>query len=308
MIDVDTKTRALLDLIAALGEPPPAEVGIVEFRARRARGRFLINPTAPDLAIVRDTEIAGADGALKARLYDTEDGPARPALLFFHGGGFCYGDLDSHDALCRRLALHGGFRVIAVDYRLAPEHPFPAAVNDAVAALAALAGDPQRYGVDASRLAVGGDSAGACLSTVAARTAARAGGPRLRFQLLIYPVVQAGAPTPSRKKFAEGYFLTRETMDWFDAQYLLPDTDRTDERVSPLNVAPPEDLAPALVITAGFDPLLDEGRAYAAALGADHIDYPDQIHGFFSFTAFSNAAEEAIARAAGAVAKALQKP
>lgn len=310
MSDVDPRTRTLLDMMAALGEPPLSETTPAEFRARRERGRALINPVSPDVEIVRDVEVAGGAGPLRARLYDTQDGAARPALVYFHGGGFCYGDLDSHDPLCRRLAAHGGFRVIAVDYRLAPEAPFPAAVEDAIAALMQVAGEAARFGSDPARLAVGGDSAGACLATIAARHAARAGGPSLRFQLLIYPVVQEGRVTASRQKFADGYFLTREVMNWFRGHYLGDDFDAADERISPLLTPPPANLAPALVVTAGFDPLLDEGRDYAHALAqagvpTGYVEYPDQIHGFFSFTAFSSVAEQAIADAARAVARAL---
>jgi acetyl esterase len=310
MTDVDPKTRMLLDLMAALGEPPLSAQTVEDFRARRARGREIISNPSPELPVIRDIEVAGHEGPLRARLYDSKDGPPRPALIYFHGGGFVYGDIESHDSVCRRLAHHGGFRVISVDYRLAPEAPFPAPVDDAIAAIAAIAGRAADYGVDARRLAVGGDSAGACLATVAARHLRRTGGPALAFQLLIYPVTQASVETESRRKFAEGYFLTTETMAWFDGLYLPNGADRSDERIAPLLTAPPAGLAPALIITAGFDPLRDEGLAYAEALTAAGIDvryreYPDQIHGFASFTKFSGAAEKAIEDAARTVAAAL---
>lgn len=310
MTDIDPKTRTLLDLMATLGEPPLSQQTLEEFRARRARGRDIISNPSPELAIIRDIEVAGAEGPLKARLYDREEDTARPALVFFHGGGFVYGDIESHDPVCRRLAHHGGFRVISVDYRLAPEAPFPAPVDDAIAAIAAIAERAADYGVDCGRLAVGGDSAGACLATVAARHLRRAGGPALAFQLLIYPVTQASVETGSRRKFSDGYFLTRETMAWFDGLYLSNGADRRDERIAPLLTPPPAGLAPALIITAGFDPLHDEGLAYAKALTAAGIDvqyreYPDQIHGFASFTKFSGAAEQALEDAARAVAAAL---
>ncbi|MEQ8936951.1 MAG: alpha/beta hydrolase [Amphiplicatus sp.] len=310
MTNVDPKTRMLLDMIAAIGEPPLSETSVADFRARRERGRPLINPTSPELSVVIETQVDGDTGPLKARIYDTQEGERRPTLIYFHGGGFCYGDLESHDPLCRRLAAHGGVRVLAVDYRLAPEAPFPGPVNDAIAALDSIANNAARYGADPARLAIGGDSAGACLSTVAARHAARTNGPTLKFQLLIYPVVQEARATASRKKFAAGYFLTSETMAWFRDHYLGKNFDASDERISPLLSPPPAGLAPALVITAGFDPLLDEGRDYAEALKTagvpvDYVEYPDQIHGFFSFTAFSTVAEEAIVAAALATAKAL---
>lgn len=310
MGDVDPKTRMLLDMIAALGAPPLSETTPQQFRDMRARSRDLLNaPTAP-VPIVREERVAGGAGPIRARLYDVEDGRSRPTLIYYHGGGFVFGDLDSHDPLCRRLTLAGRVRVIAIDYRLAPEHPFPAAPDDAWAAFVDIVGRRDHFGVDPSRLALGGDSAGANLAAITARRAAREGAPALKFQLLFYPVTQTLRSTPSRETFADGYFLTKETIDWFDGHYLPPGTDREDERVSPLLTPPPRGLAPALVVTAGFDPLKDEGRLYAEQLqhaGAScrYVDYPDQIHGFVSFTAFSTVADEAIAEAAAAVRTAL---
>jgi acetyl esterase len=313
MTELDPKTRTLLDLIAAANEPPLDRISVEEFRARRERGRAFINLPPPELAVVRDTEVAGAEGPLKARIYDVEDGAARPALIYFHGGGFVYGDIESHDPLCRRLADSGRFRVISIDYRLAPEAPFPAAIDDAIMATRAIASQAERYGVDPARIAVGGDSAGANLATNVARNAARTGAPALAFQLLIYPVVQQARETGSMRRYAEGYFLTREVMSWFKGHYLRNRPDPNDERLSPLLHTPPPGLAPALVVTAGYDPLLDEGREYAemlaaAGIRAEHVDYPDQIHGFFSFTAFSGVAADAIAQAARAVSAALAAP
>ncbi len=310
MTSLDPKTRTLLDLIAALGEPALASQTPAEFRARRERGRDLVNAPYPNPAIIRDVAVAGADGPLKARIYDVDEGTARPTLIYFHGGGFVYGDLDSHHALCCRLAHGGRLRVIAIDYRLAPEAPWPAAPRDALAATTAILTEHERYGVDPQRVALGGDSAGACLATVTARRLARADNAKIAFQLLIYPVTQEGEGTQSRAKFADGYFLTKEVMDWFRGHYLPAGADLDDESISPLRAPPPRGLAPAYVITAGFDPLLDEGRAYAEALKAAGVpvqyrEYPDQIHGFVSFTAFSQAAVEAIEDAARAVRKAL---
>lgn len=310
MPPLDPKTRALLDLIAGLGEPPPAQQTPAEFRARRERGRELVNVAWTEPAVVREIEVEGADGPLKARLYDSVDGGDRPALVYFHGGGFVYGSLETHHPLCCRLALAGGFRVISVDYRLAPEAPWPAPHRDAIAATRSIIAAPKTFGVDVNRVAVGGDSAGACLATIVARTFARAGGPALRYQLLIYPVAQSGEETWSRKTFANGYFLTKEAMAWFDGHYLPKGADREDETISPLRTPPPKGLAPAYVMTAGYDPLLDEGRAYAESLRAagvptTYVDYPDQVHGFVSFTAFSGSAVKAIEDAAKAVNAAL---
>lgn len=308
---VDPNTLPLLNLIAALGEPPLASQSVEAFRARRAQGRDLINTPPPPVAIVQDTEVRGGAGALKARIYDVSGDGARPTLVYFHGGGFVYGDLDSHDGVCRRLAHHGALRVLAVDYRLAPEHPFPAPVEDAIAAFADIHARAAAFGADPLRLAIGGDSAGACLATVVARDAARRGRAAPRFQVLFYPVTQQGADTESRKRFAAGYFLTAEAIEWFTGHYLGAAAGLVDERISPLHFDPPQTLAPALVVTAGLDPLLDEGVAYARKLSAagvdvQHVDYPDQIHGFVSFTAFSSVAEDALRDAARAVSRALR--
>lgn len=311
MASVDPKTRPLLDLIAALGEPPLREQNILDFRERRRRGRELINTPPPALSFIRDVEARGGDGPIPARIYDDVDGRDRPTLVYFHGGGFVYGDLDSHDGICRRLAKAGGLRVVAVDYRLAPEHPFPSPVEDALAAFRDVAAHPQRFGADPARLAIGGDSAGACLSTIVARDVAKRKDAALRHQTLFYPVTQQGRLTPSRERFAEGYFLTRESIDWFTDLYLGQKwTGVSDERISPLDFDVPLGLAPALVITAGLDPLLDEGAAYAeklkrAGVTVRYADYPDQIHGFLSFTAFSSVAEEVLAEAGREIARAL---
>lgn len=310
MIAVDPKSRILLDMIAALQHPPLSQTTPTEFREMRARSRDMLNPPAPPVTLVRNVKVAGGAGLIDARLYDVSDRAARPTLVYYHGGGFVFGDLDSHDALCRRLAHYGDVRVIAVNYRLAPEHPFPAAVEDAIAAFCDIAARAEEFGVDISRMAVGGDSAGANLSTVTARHAAQADGPAPKFQLLFYPVTQSKHATRSREALAEGYFLTKETMDWFDQHYLPEGADRSDPRISPLLTPPPAGLAPALVVTAGFDPLRDEGEAYARQLSAAgvecrHIEYADQIHGFVSFTSFSTVAEQAIADAARTVAAAL---
>lgn len=309
MSAVDPKTRVLLDMIAMLGAPPLSEITPQQFRDMRARSRDMLNAAWPEPKHYRTFTVAGGAGPIRARLYDDEDG-VRPALIYFHGGGFTFGDLESHDQLCRRLSKIGAMRVISVEYRLAPEAPFPAAVDDAWAAMNDILARAEELGVDRARIGVGGDSAGANLATVTARRAAMEDAPPIRHQLLIYPVTQSVRSTPSREKFAEGYFLTEESMDWFDGHYLPKGIDRTDPRISPLLAPVPANLAPALIITAGFDPLLDEGRDYAGALNkagvaCRYVDYADQIHGFMSFCNFSSVAEEAIADAAKEVRRAL---
>lgn len=306
MAAVDPKTRVLLDMIAMLGAPPLSETTPQQFRDMRARSRDMLNAAWPEPRHYRTFEVAGGAGPIRARLFDYEDGGARPTLVYFHGGGFTFGDLDSHDQLCRRLAQCGALRVISVEYRLAPEAPFPAAVDDAWASLNDILARAGEFGVDAARVGVGGDSAGANLATVTARRAAVESAPAIRHQLLFYPVTQSVGSTPSRERLASGYFLTKESMNWFDGHYLPKGVDRIDPRISPLLAPAPKALAPALIITAGFDPLLDEGRAYAdeltkAGVACRYIEYPDQIHGFASFCNFSSVAEEAISDAARAV-------
>lgn len=310
MTNVDPKTRVLLDMIAMLGAPPLSQVTPQQFRDMRARSRDMLNAALPEPAVYRNFTVAGGAGPIRARLYDGTQAQARPTLVYYHGGGFTFGDLDSHDQLCRRLQRAGDLRVISVEYRLAPEAPFPAAVDDAFAALQDIVARAGELGVDAARVGVGGDSAGANLATVSARRAAIEGAPAIRHQLLFYPVTQSVRSTPSRERLTDGYFLTKESMDWFDGHYLPKGVDRTDPRISPLLHPAPANLAPALVVTAGFDPLCDEGREYAdliksAGVPCRHVDYPDQIHGFVSFANFSTIAEDAITDAAREVRKAL---
>ncbi|MCA8887276.1 MAG: alpha/beta hydrolase [Parvularculaceae bacterium] len=311
--DVDPKTKMLLDMIEATRKPL-SETTVEEFRAIRVQSRALMDVDVPTPALIKDFTVAGDQGDIGARLYDDTtdmiDDVPRPTLVYFHGGGFVFGDLDSHDALCRRIAVAGDLRVIAIDYRLAPEHPFPAAVNDAWAAFNDVLNRAGDLGVDLSRIAVGGDSAGANLAIVTARRAAAEHLSAPQFQLLFYPVTQSVETTPSREKYSDGLFLTKESMDWFDAHYVKNDADRCDERLSPLLYDVPENLAPALVVTAALDPLVDEGRAYAGKLRAagvqcDYVEYPRQVHGFVSFTAFSELAIDAIEASAKSVRRAL---
>ncbi len=258
------------------------------------------------LPVVRETEVEGGAGARPARLYDVDDGSARPALVFFHGGGFVLGDLDTHDRLARRLCALARVRVISVDYRLAPEHRFPAARDDAVQSVRAMIAFADRFGVDPDALAVGGDSAGGNLAAAVAQALGPAAG--LKLQLLIYPVLQ-WAPLAAAPALQEGFVLSRATLDWIRKRYLA-DVDLMDPRVSPLFAPALSGLAPTYLVTAGWDPLRHEGRAYADKLAAAGVrvtykDYPDQPHGFFSMTRVSPVAKPAIAEAAAALAKAL---
>jgi acetyl esterase len=211
----------------------------------------------------------------------------QPALVFLHGGGWVIGDLESHDQVCRALANAARSIVAAVDYRLAPEHKFPAAVDDAIAATRWIADNAARLGIDAKRLAVGGDSAGGNLAAVVSLDARDRGGPPLVFQLLVYPGTDMALDQPSHWRHADQLPLRRTTMQWFVRNYLRDAADVRDWRASPLRAASFERLPPALVVTAGFDPLHDEGEAYAQALSAAGVPvalkrFDGQIHGFLN--------------------------
>ena len=281
-----------------------------------SRGRRIIVSSSrlaggnPPIGAVTDRTIDGPGGSLRLRFYTPRGLSGRsPALLFFHGGGWIYGDLESHDATCRFLAEEAQVRVVAVDYRLAPEAPFPAAVDDSMAAWTWIAEHAQGLGIDPSRIAVGGDSAGGNLAAVVAQQSVAAGGPSPAFQLLIYPATDFAEKAPSRARFAEGFYLSQAFMDLAEENYLVGGEDRTDPRLSPLH-GDVEGVAPAYVVTAGFDPLLDEGDAYAAKLRAagvrvEHVREDGLIHGFINMVGLGSVAPKASRRAAAALQRGL---
>ncbi|MBC7161213.1 MAG: alpha/beta hydrolase [Immundisolibacter sp.] len=268
--------------------PPPIEALTAE-QVRLGFGlqmKMTAGPATP-LPVVRELTLPGPDGAIKARLYrPTADG-VLPGLVFFHGGGWVIGDLDSHDDLCRDLAAQAGCAVLAVDYRLAPEHRFPAAAEDAIAAADWAAANATQMGIDPARLAVGGDSAGGNLAAVAALAARDAGRP-LAAQLLIYPVTDMSRfEGESYAACGEGYGLTAGAMVWFRDHYLTDAKAGRDWRVSPLLASDLGRLPPALVVTAEFDVLRSEGEAYAKRLAEAGVPtklarYDGMIHGFAS--------------------------
>jgi acetyl esterase len=220
--------------------------------------------------------------------------------VYFHGGGWVIGDLETHDVLCRQITAAAGVSVIAVDYRLAPEHKFPAAVDDAWAATRWIAAHGAELGVDGGKLAVGGDSAGGNLAAVVALLARDAGGPPITAQVLIYPVTDLSAETQSYTDFAEGFALTRDSMRWFRAHYLTGPRDGDDWRASPLRARSHAGLPPALIVTAGFDPLRDEGAAYAmrlrdAGVMVDYVCFGGMIHGFAGMGKVLSSALRAVA-------------
>ena len=307
-MSLDVHVRNILDQMAQLKLPKFSEIGPQAARAAMRASIFRGGDTP--IGKSEDRKIPGPAGEIAVRIYTPVDasGPVLAGLVFFHGGGFVIGDLETHDDLCRCLANGSGCRVVSVDYRLAPEHPFPAAVDDSFAATQWVAAHAAELGIDPKRLAVGGDSAGGNLAAVVAQLAKAKGSPAIAFQLLIYPVTQLGAAvdTPSMRENGKGYFLEKEGMDWFTRCYAPDAKHRTDPRLSPMLCPDVSGQPPAYVITAGFDPLRDEGKDYADKLDAagvpvTYVNYPGMVHGFFSMRSLIPKAREAVAAAAAAV-------
>jgi acetyl esterase len=269
--------RGLLDRIQRAGQPPFHTLSVAEARALYARGAEVLDLPRVPLARVEDIDLPGANGAaLRARLYAPSLASV-PVLLYLHGGGFTIGSIETHDSLCRQLAQRSGAAVLSLDYRLAPEHPFPAAVDDSWLALRWLADQgAASLGLDAARLAVGGDSAGGTLAAASALLA-RDAGLRLRLQLLITPGTASGPAFPSRREFAHGFLLDAPTIDWFFANYIAP-AQRTDWRFAPLEADDLDGVAPACFVLAECDPLVDEGVAYADRLRMAGVPVELDIH------------------------------
>ena len=309
VIDGDTlapATQLTLSLLERRDEPPTESLTPAQARAARRRLSAIYAGAPEEVGSVRDLEL-DTPVALRARHYaPAESGGPHPLLVYYHGGGFLFGDLDTHDRVCRLLCRHAGAHVLAIDYRLAPEHPFPAAVEDAREALAWAYANAERLGADAARVGVAGDSAGGNLSAVVAQLAARDGGPAPVLQLLIYPATDMTRRRRSRELFAEGFLLTDSEMDWFEANYLGAErAQQADPRASPLLAEDLSGLAPALVVTAAFDPLRDEGEEYAAALRAAGTPtalrrFAGFIHAFINTTGVNRASRDAVIEIAGA--------
>ena len=287
-------------------EPSPETQTPAESREARKRLSAVYGGRPVEIGAVEDLELPGGAGRLRARHYAPRElGDPHPLLVYYHGGGFTYGDLDTHDGTCRLLCHHAGAHVLAIDYRLAPEHPFPAAVEDARAALAWACSNATDLGADPSRVGVSGDSAGGNLAAVAAQLAARDGGPAPVLQLLIYPATDFTRRRRSRELFGEGFLLTNDEMDWFEANYLgEARTHAGDPRASPLLAQDLSGLAPAFVVTAAFDPLRDEGEEYARALRAAGTPatvrrFPGFIHAFVAAAGVSRPARDAVIEIAG---------
>jgi acetyl esterase len=286
-----------------------AGMSVAEAR-KSARLESKVTDAQPPIPMVRveDLEIPGQGGQIPARLYvpgSLPGGAPAPLLVYFHGGGWVIGDLETHDGVCRFLAAAAGVAVLAVDYRLAPEHPFPAAVEDAWAGFAWASANATAMGIDPTRIAVGGDSAGGNLAAGVSLLARTGGGPMPALQLLIYPPTDSAADLPSRRLFAEGFLLTKGDMDAFEHHYLPPGT-ATDPRASILLAPDLSGLPPAYVATAGFDPLRDEGEAYALRMREAGVRvalrrHPGLVHSFVNLTAISRTSRGAMLEAAGAL-------
>ncbi len=310
---LDPTIRTLLDMAAASGRPainslpPPAARQMMRETRPPVQGPFL------DSVVSDDRRIPGPAGEIPVRIYRPRSaaaGSKLPLLVYFHGGGWVIGDIETHHTMCQRLCEAGSLVVVSVDYRLAPEHRFPAAVDDCWAATVWAAANATALGAEGSKVAVGGDSAGGNLAAVMALMARDRGGVQVGFQLLLYPAVDALANTGSMAMNADGYLLTREAMVWFYDHYIPDAADRSDWRASPLRARSFAGLPPAMVITAGFDPLLDEGRAYAERLAHDgvtveHVAFGSLIHGFLGMPGVLPQARRALAMAGQAVREAL---
>ncbi len=306
---LDPDAERVLELVRLSGRPPFEEVSPEEAREFFLGARKLFSPEPEPIAEVRD--VAPPRAPVPLRLYRPREG-VLPALVFFHGGGWVVGNLDGYEWLCRHLANAAECAVVSIDYRLAPEHKFPAAVDDAWAATRFVDEEAATFGIDRERLAVGGDSAGGNLAAAVSLIARDQEAPKLRFQLLIYPALDLGMKQDSVRRFAEGYLLTRATMSWFIDHYLRSAGDAEDPRASPLFASNLEGLPPAYVLTAGFDPLQDEGDAYVRRLAAHgvavrHRHYEGQIHGFVTMGKVIRAAGPALDEAAAALASALRE-
>ncbi|MBN8441807.1 MAG: alpha/beta hydrolase [Thauera sp.] len=303
------EARSLLDMAYRVGAPRFHELSVAQARRSFQKLHFAFRGEAPPVASTAEVPIARADGsAMLARLYrplGSRTGETLPLLIWFHGGGWCVGDVASHDVLCRELANASGCAVLSVDYRLAPEHPFPAGGDDARLAFDWSVAQADVLGVDPTRIALGGDSAGGNLSIVTALALREAGGVQPRFLLLIYPSTEILSARPSRTRFDDGYFLDRGTLEWFFARY-LPNGETEDWRASPMRAASLAGLPPMLLIGAEFDPLIDDCAAFAARVQAEGGDIEFEevagvIHGFFTLGKYFPEARAGVLRAARAL-------
>jgi acetyl esterase len=306
---LDPQARLVLDQLEAVGFPDLSSLDPVAARALAGA-----DPSAPveEVARVENRSVPGPDGEVPIRIYTPHASGRLPALVYFHGGGWVICSLDTHDGICRRLANAASCIVVSVDYRLAPEHRFPAAPDDCFAATRWVAANASELGADPERIAVGGDSAGGNLAAVVALMARDRGGPSLRHQLLVYPITDRALDSASYSENAEGYLLTRAMMKWFWGHYLPRESERLAPYASPLQAKDLGGLPSAHVITAQYDPLRDEGEAYAARLRdagvpTKHSAYAGMMHGFFSMGDAIDVAQQAVEEAASQLVRAFER-
>ncbi len=313
---LDPDAQLVIDMIRAAGRPPFETLTPPEARQAYSNSRKVLQPRLQDVAEVRNLNAPGPAGDIPLRIYrglGADPAEKLPALVYFHGGGWLLGDLDSHDGVCRRFANVARCCVVSVDYRMAPEHKFPAAVDDSAAATRWVMSNAASLGIDASRVAVGGDSAGGNLAAVMALMARDGGLPPVVFQLLIYPATDMRMVTASSQTVTEGVPLTSATMRWFINHYMRSAEDANDWRASPLRAADLSGTAQALVLTCAYDPLCDEGIAYAQRLDREgvrvtRLHFSDQPHGFMSMGRIVRTADVAIDMMGAVLKKALWPP
>jgi acetyl esterase len=308
---LDPQAQAFLEQLAAAGAPPLHELSVEE--ARQVIVQLFGTQGDPEpVGAVQERTIPGAAGEMLTRIYTPSGTGPFPVLVYFHGGGWVIGNLEAYDATCRALTNAAGCMVVAMEYRLAPEHKFPAAPEDCYAATQWVATNTAAIGGDPARIAIGGDSAGGNLTAVVAHMVRDRGGPTLRYQLLVYPVTDYHFDTASYRENAEGYLLTKDAMVWFWNHYLRSAADGNSPLASPLRAGNLRGLPPAMVLTAEFDPLRDEGEAYAARLQDAGVPvtlkrYEGMIHGFFSLGMVFTQGQQAMADAAAGLRGALAR-
>lgn len=305
---LDPQAQALMQLMIDKGVPPVHTMTPEEARASYRSRRAFTQPDAPEVFKVEDKLVSANGVSVAVRVYHPHAAPSHstlPGLVYLHGGGWTIGDLDTHDVLCRSLCLQAGIVVVAVDYRMGPEHKFPAAYDDSVAAFNWTVAQAASLGIDASRIAIGGDSAGGNLAA-AACLGLRGQSVQPAFQLLIYPATIMWQDTPSYHANGKGYMLTKESIAYYTENYLRNREDAKDWRASPQLADSHAGLPPAFVMTAGFDPLRDEGLMYADALSkagvsSQYICFERQIHGFITMGRVMQEANTAVSVCASAL-------
>jgi acetyl esterase/lipase len=313
---LDRHARRFLEMLAAAGQSRGRYDDVEERRSALTNLADMVDPPGTvEIGGVRDHLMPVSDGHISLRIYSPLGAPARmlPGILFFHGGGWVAGNLETHDGLCRRLCNETGCRVIAVDYRLAPDHPFPYGLADAVSSLKYVTANAKIFGIDPARLGVAGDSAGGTLAAVLCRIARDAGGPAIAFQLLLCPILDIHGESAARRELSEGYFLDRETLARDLELYVPAGIELSDLRLSPLCAEEFAGLPPAFIHTGQFDPFGDEGEEYAQRLGGFGVPvhgrtHPGMIHYFYCMPRMIPYAAEAIRIIGSEIRYAVQLP